>query len=173
MVDLTKEEVYSILIFAVFMAFWSFMFVPQFQLWVQEVPEPNPLFFYPLFNAVYIMLFAFLTYMLLRVLGAGGRRDFWDIATSAFRYGLAGFIFLWMIPDLIAPPYLITMEGELLKTHPLWPAVSDSFFYTLLEPHVPAQSMYVTVYYVVPILMFLAVLILVSPRKLAKLVKEL
>jgi len=109
--------------------------------------------------------------MLLKVLG--GRKKFGDLAMSAFRYGMAGFILLWMIPDLIAPPYLITMEGELLKSHPLWPAVSDSFWYTILQPYVPSSMMYVTVYCVVPTLLFLAVLLIVSPRRLAKIVREL
>jgi hypothetical protein len=60
-----------------------------------------------------------------------------------------------------------------LKTHPLWPAVSDSFFYSLLQPYVPPQFMYATVYCLVPILMFLVVLLLVSPNSLRRLVKEL
>jgi len=170
--DLTKQEIVSLIIFAGFMAFWSFILVPQFQVWIQELPEPNPLIFYPLFNVVYIFLFSFLTYVLLRTLGKK-KQAFTELATSAFRYGLAGFILLWMIPDLIAPPYLITMEGELLKSHPLWPAVSDSFWYTLLQPYVPKSTMYFAIYYVVPVLMFLTVLLLVSPKRLAKIVKEL
>jgi hypothetical protein len=169
--DLTKKELSSLAVFALFLAFWSYIFVPQFQIWIREWSSPSPLLFYPLFNIVYIVMFSFLTYMLLIVLGKQGSLQ--SLMISAFRYGIAGFILLWMIPDLIAPPYLITMEGELLTTHPLWPAVSDSFWYTILQPYVPASIIYLAVYFVVPVLMFLFVLLLVSPRRLAKIVKEL
>jgi len=169
--DLTKQELGSLAVFAVFLAFWSYFFVPQFQTWIQEWTSPSPLFFYPLFNIVYIIMFSFLTYMLLIILGKKG--NLLSLVVSAFRYGIAGFILLWMIPDLIAPPYLITMEGELLTAHPLWPAVADSFWYTILQPYMPTSAMYLAVYFAVPVLMFLAVLLLVSPRRLAKLVKEL
>jgi len=169
--DLTREEIGSLIIFTLFIGCWSYFVVPNFQFWIQDMVDPNPLFFYPLFNVVYVILFTFLVYMLLKVLGT--KKNLWELLKSSFKYGLAGFILLWMIPDLIAPPYLITMEGELLKTHPLWPTVSDSFWYTLLSPYVPASMMYMAVYCGVPILMFLTVLLLVSPRRLAKIVKEL
>jgi len=169
--DLTKKELISLVVFALFLAFWSYVFVPQFQNWIHEWSSPSPLLFYPLFNIVYVAMFSFLTYMLLIVLGKQGSLR--SLVASAFRYGIAGFILLWMIPDLIAPPYLITMEGELLMSHPLWPAVADSFWYTILQPCVPASMMYLAVYFGVPVLMFLVVLLLVSPRRLAKLVKEL
>jgi len=169
--DLTKKELCSLAVFALFLAFWSYVFVPQFQTWIREWSSPSPLFFYPLFNIVYVVMFSFLTYMLLMILGKKGTLQ--SLMISAFRYGIAGFVLLWMIPDLIAPPYLITMEGELLTAHPLWPAVADSFWYTVFQPHVPASTMYLTVYFGVPVLMFLFVLLLVSPRRLAKLVKEL
>jgi len=170
--DLTKQEINSLIIFATFLAFWSFILVPQFQIWIQELPEPDPLMFYPLFNIVYILLFSFLTYVLLRTLGKK-KQDFSELATSAFRYGLAGFILLWMIPDLIAPPYLITMQGELLKTHPLWPAVADSFWYSLLSPLVPISMMYFSIYFCVPTALFFLVLLIISPHKLAKIIREL
>jgi len=170
-IDLTSKEINSLVVFALFLAFWSYIFVPQFQIWLHEWSSPSPLFFYPLFNVVYIAMFSFLTYMLLIVLGKQGSLK--SLMVSAFRYGIAGFILLWMIPDLIAPPYLITMEGELLTAHPLWPAVSDSFWYTILQPYVPAPMMYLAVYFAVPVSMFLFVLLLVSPRRLAKLVKQL
>jgi predicted cobalt transporter CbtA len=169
--DLTKKELSSLAVFALFLAFWSYVFVPQFQKWIREWSSPSPLFFYPLFNVVYVVMFSFLTYMLLIILGKKG--TFRGLMVSAFRYGIAGFVLLWMIPDLIAPPYLVTMEGELLTAHPLWPAVADSFWYTVFQPYVPASMMYLTVYFAVPVLMFLFVLLLVSPRRLAKLVKEL
>jgi hypothetical protein len=170
-VDLTKSEILSLLMFMGFIAFWSFMFIPLCQVWIQETVEPNPILFYPIFNVVYVILFTFLTYMLLRVLGKPG--SLIDLLGPAFRYGLAGFILLWMIPDLIAPPYLITFQGVLLKNSPLWAAVSDSFWYTLLQPYIPQCFMYCTVYFVIPLLMFLAVLLLVSPRQLARLVQKL
>jgi|GEM_PF-4234522 len=169
--DLTTKELSSLVVFALFLAFWSYVFVPQFQTWILEWSSPSPLLFYPLFNIVYIIMFSFLTYMLLMVLGKQGNLR--SLVTSAFRYGIAGFILLWMIPDLIAPPYLITMEGELLTSHPLWPAVADSFWYTIFQPYVPVSMIYLAVYFGVPVLMFLVVLLLVSPRRLAKLVKEL
>jgi len=169
--DLTKEELISLAVFAAFMALWSYVFVPMFQTWIGELDSPSPLLFYPLFNVVYIVMFSFLTYMLLIVIGKHG--DLRELVTSAFKYGVAGFILLWMIPDLIAPPYLITTEGELLTSHPLWPAVSDSFWYTIIRPYVPTSLMYLAVYFGVPVTMFLVVLLLVSPRRLAKLVKEL
>ena len=171
MVDLTRKELSSLAMFTLFLAFWSYFFVPQFQIWIREWSSPSPLFFYPLFNIVYVAMFSFLTYTLLIILGKKGNLQ--SLMVSAFRYGIAGFILLWMIPDLIAPPYLITMEGVLLTAHPLWPAVADSFWYTILQPYVPASMMYLTVYFAVPVLMFLFVLLLVSPRRLAKLVKEL
>lgn len=169
--DLTTKEIGTLAVFTLFIAFWSFIFVPQFQLWIQQTDSPNPIFFYPTFNAVYIVLFTFLTYMLLRILGKRGK--FTDLLVPAFRLGLAGFVLLWMIPDLVAPPYLVTMDGQLLKTHPLWAAVSDSFWYTILQAYVPSSAMYVTLYFGVPVAMFVVVLLLVSPKQLASLVKKL
>jgi hypothetical protein len=168
--DLTRSEVKAILFFAAFMAVWSFIVVPWFQGIIQSQENPDPLFWYPAFNLVYLVLFGFLAYSLLLALGYRGSSDvFW----SAFRYGLAGFIILWMIPDIVAPPYLITREGELLTQHPLWPTVGDSFWYAVLSPHIPKEQIYAAVYFYVPIILFITAALIASPKLLAKLVREL
>ncbi|MEM4727310.1 MAG: hypothetical protein QXD04_03550 [Candidatus Bathyarchaeia archaeon] len=169
--DLSSDEVKALIAFAAFIFFWSFILIPSLQSWIQSIPSPDPLLFYPLFNIVYLLLFSALVYLLL--LSLGGRVSLTATISQAFRYGLAGFILLWMIPDIVAPPYLITREGELLTAHPLWPTVGDAFWYFLLQPYIPKEWMYTAVYIAIPIMLFLIVALLVTPKTLAKLVKNL